>query len=1019
MPDKTVPTIKKSSSLPTILIAGGAGFLGSHLAERLLETQCRVVALDNLATGRRSFIQPLTAHPRFTFINTNINQKLPKEIESVNYIFHLAALEVYLSGRQKVSFDSLLTNALGTRNLLNLAKKSQAKFLLGSSIDVYRGLLSSQDLENYFGATPEEERRFTHAEAKRFAEALIWESFETDKLDSRIVRLGEIYGPRMDLKSSGTLGRLIEELLTGQDLVVYGEGLEKEYYTHVDDVVTGIIKAGFSIDTAGKIYSITTLEPTTPLELVYLLKEIVGKDLRVVFKPSLEKTPLTELKVIDGEAQRELGWEPKISLREGVLGVLKKQKVRVEEKPATPTRLATRSVAGRQRAQKETEDTKKEGVGAERALPEKRKEKKKSRLDLKIPKFLKLFTPRSFSEGGPKIPTKTVPLAAAAALIYFVFFPGLSLAFNGYSGYQALAGFKENLKELNLAEAEKKALSAEAHLQAAKGNLNDLGWLFSLVRKSQTKKSLSHLLQAGSFLSVALGCEARGAKPLSDAVLNLVAKDSTELQTAGLNEASSALTEAQEKILLAEAYLKKVDAVAIGGRLTKYFQLAENTVAALKEVTPLVKTLTAALPEILGNESPKTYLLVFQNSNELRPTGGFIGSYAKLILAKGQIDKLVVDDIYNIDGLLEAKGIETAPPEPLREHLGVSCWLLRDANWSSDFPAAAKQIGDFYSLATGDTIDGVLALDLQIVQQLLELTGPIYLAQFNESITAENFFEKTEFYSEADYYSGSPQKKTFLSLLSAKLLEKVLQLETSDFGRLFQIVENSLAERHLLIHFPSGEVAKILAQKNWDGRLRSFEGDYLMAVDANVGATKANYYVKRNLNYSVRNIDRQGTWESALTINYVHGAASNAWPGGAYKNYLRVYVPKGSILKSVERSSEGVDTKGLDITGEIDQTEENGKMVWGTVFTLDAGKSLSLTFTYDLPPEKGLDLTSNSYSLLVQKQPGTLADPLTVDFLTPFGKSVVGAPEGSKRIGDLWRYSGNLRQDRELIYTLE
>ncbi len=1000
MPTNSVPIVKKSSSLPTILIAGGAGFLGSHLAEKLLETQCRIVAIDNLATGRRSFIQPLTSHPRFTFIDANINNRLPKEIESVNYVFHLAALEVYLSGRKEISLDTLLTNALGTKNLLSLAKKSNAKFLLASSIDVYRGLLSSQNLEDYFGATPEEERRFAHAEAKRFAEALVWESFETDKLNARIVRLGEIYGPRMHLKSSGTLGRLLEELLTGQDLTVYGEGLEKEYYTHVSDVVRGIVEAAFSTNTTGKIYPVTTLEPTTPLELVYLLKEVVGEDLRVIFKPPLEKTLLAEPKVIDGEQQRELGWEPKISLKEGILEVLKEQRIEVEEKPATtPRRRSGQAVAPK-------------------LIPEKEKKKEEKKKEEKIEtKMIKLS--QLWERVKEKKLTRAVPLAAFLALTYFAFFPGLSLALNSYSGYRKLTSFKQNLKELNLEKAEENALSAEANLKSAGRNLENLSWLLSLARQGRAKKSLAHLFQAGAFLSSALGYETRGVKPLSDAVLNLVAQDSTELQTTNLNEAAAALTEAQEKILLAEAHLKKADPKIFGGRLEKYYLLLENTTAGLKEATPMIKTLTTALPEILGAESPKTYLLIFQNSNELRPTGGFIGSYGKLILSKGQIDRLVVDDVYNLDGLLETKGIEIEPPEPLKEHLGVSRWLLRDANWSPDFPTASEQIRNLYSLATGGKVDGIIALDLELVQKLLGLTGSVYLAQFNESIGAENFFEKTEFYSEADYFSGSPQKKTFLSLLSAKLLEKILKLETQDFGRLGQIIRNSLTERHLLIYFPEGEVANLLALKNWDGRIRTSDGDYLMVVDTNVGATKANYYVKRNLNYAIKNVDRQGTWEATSTINYVHGAASNTWPGGAYKNYVRIYVPKGCVLKKVARSSEGVDTKALDITEEIDQTEESGKTVWGTVFTLNAGKSLSLTFTYDLPPEKGLDLKTNSYSLLVQKQPGTVADPLTVDFLTPFGRTLVEAPEGSKRIGDLWRYSGNLREDRELLYVLE
>ncbi len=997
MPKNSVPIVKKSSSLPTILIAGGAGFLGSHLAEKLLETQCRVIVIDNLKTGRRSFIQHLVSHPRFTFIDANINNRLPEEIESVNYVFHLAALEVYLSGRQEISLDGLLTNALGTRNLLNLAKKSNAKFLLCSSIDVYRGLLSSEKLENYFGATQQEERRFTHAEAKRFAEALTWESFKDDKLDARIVRLGEIYGPRMDLKSSGTLGRLLQELLAKQDLAVYGEGLEKEYYTHIDDVVDGVLKAAFSKETVGKIYPVTTLEPTTPLELVYLLKELVGEDLRVVFKPPQEKTPLTELTIIDGESQRELGWEPKVGLKDGILEVLKEQKLVADERPVT---------------QKVTEVTEKDVV-AELALPEKEKPHRELNLP-KLPKFPKLLKfPRL-----PKLSKKILPLAAGALLAYFALFPGASLAFNTYSGYKELVNFEQNIKDLDLAAAEKNVQIANDKLSSGDRNLDDLSWFFSLCGKSAEKKSLSYLLKASSFLASALEQETKGVRPLANATLNLVSQSPTELQTNDLNGAATALAEAQEKTLLAEAYLKKADPNIFGGRLAQKIELLEKTVAALKENTPLVKTLTQELPEILGSESPKTYLLIFQNSNELRPTGGFIGSYGKLVLNKGQIDKLVVDDVYNLDGLLETKGINIEPPEPLKEHLGVSRFLLRDANWSPDFPTAAEQIMNFYSQAMGGNIDGVIGLDLDVVQKLLELTGPIYLAQFNESITAENFFEKTEFYSEADYYSGSPQKKTFLSLLSAKLLEEVLQLETNNFGQLAQIVKNSLIERHLLVYLPEGEVANILAKKNWDGGIRSFNGDYLMVVDANVGSTKANYYVKRNLNYALKNTDRQGTWEGVLTVSYVHGAASNAWPGGAYKNYVRVYVPKGSVLKKVEQSSEGVDTKALDVTNEIDQSEEAGKTVFGTVFTLDAGKSLSLTFTYDLPADRGL-LEANSYSLLLQKQPGTVADPLTVDFLTPFGKEVVGEPDGSKRIGDLWRWSGNLREDRVLEYKLE
>lgn len=969
----SAPTIQKSDSLPTILIAGGAGFLGARLAEKLLKTQCRVVVVDNLTTGKKSLLQPLLSHPRFLFVEANINQELPPEVGSVNYIFHLAASELYLAGRRDVSLDALLTNALGTKNLLSLAKKSGAKFLLASSIDVYQGLLSSENLKNYFGATTAQERQFSHAEAKRFAEALVWESFEKDKIDARIVRLGEIYGPQMDLSSAGTLGRLLKDLFAKKDLTVYGEGLEKEYYAHVTDVVEGLIKATFQKGTEGKIYLLTNLPPTTPLELVYLLKELSGKDLRVLFKPPLTTAPLPESKIPDGDSQPELGWRPKISLREGLKEVLTEGRVGVVAPPKDVKLHATKKISV-----------------------------KKPTLNIPKVRFAKSITVLFF-----------------AAVLWFLIYPTAGMFFNLYRSQKELQNFQQSTANINLPAAGAQAEDLGRHLTASNRHLERLSWLFTALGKSRQKKAFANLATSATLLSNALGYEIKGTEPLVGTLLNLTSKDTERTSAPDTAQARANLIRAQEEILLAEAYFKNVDHKSLGKRVQEKAALLGEGISALKELTPTLQNATASLPQIFGFTTPQTYLLVFQNSNELRPTGGFIGSYGKLVLKNGRIDQLLVDDVYNIDGVLEAKDIAIAPPAPLGEHLGVSRWLMRDANWDPDFSATAKQLKTFYNLATGETVAGVAALDLEVIKEILELTGPIYLAQFNESIGSDNFFEKTEFYSEANYFEGSPQKKAFLSLLSARLLEKALQFAPKDMVSAARIVNKSLQERHLLVYYPQDSLASLLAQKFYDGALRTFGGDYLMVVDANVGATKANYYVKRSLNYAVRNTDRQGLREGQLTITYVHGAASNTWPGGAYKNYLRVYTSYGTVLEKVERSTEGVDGKALEITQEVDQTNENGKTVFGTVFTLDAGKSLSLTFTYKLPPIPAPGPSSKAYELLVQKQPGTVADPLIVDFLTPFGHEVKSAPEGAKRVGNLWRWSGNLREDRELNFLLE
>src|SRR5690606_38131784 len=137
----------------------------------------------------------------------------------------------------------LLTNAVGTKNLLDFANRSKAKFLLASSIYVYQGMMSQINLDQYFGRTNFEEKKYSATEAKRYAEALVWEYYKKNDTDVRIVRLPEVYGPKMDLEASGNLGRLINQLMDNRDLVVYGEGIDKEHYLYISDVINGVIKA--------------------------------------------------------------------------------------------------------------------------------------------------------------------------------------------------------------------------------------------------------------------------------------------------------------------------------------------------------------------------------------------------------------------------------------------------------------------------------------------------------------------------------------------------------------------------------------------------------------------------------------------------------------------------------------------------------------------------------------------------------------------------------------------------------
>src|SRR5690349_17067330 len=197
MPRKSV--IKKSALVPTALIAGGAGFIGSHLSEALLAKGARVVVLDNFKTGKEIHVKHLLSHKNFALYDVDINNGIPAEIESVDYVIHLAGLEEYLFSKEYTDLNSLLTNAFGTKHLLDLAERSSGKFLLASSIDVYEGRMSQLDITDYFGKNRIDENKYMITEAKRYAEALVWEYYKKNSTNVRIVRLPEVYGPRMNL----------------------------------------------------------------------------------------------------------------------------------------------------------------------------------------------------------------------------------------------------------------------------------------------------------------------------------------------------------------------------------------------------------------------------------------------------------------------------------------------------------------------------------------------------------------------------------------------------------------------------------------------------------------------------------------------------------------------------------------------------------------------------------------------------------------------------------------------------
>ena len=308
-----------------ILVAGGAGFIGSHLCQSLLKDGYRVICVDNFLTGKKANVAPLLDHPKFLLVNADVSKPLPEALteEKLDYIFHLAspASPNALSPLSYLNLplETMDANSLGTRRLLRLARKHKAKFLFASTSEVYGDPQVHPQPETYWGYVNPAGIRSCYDEAKRFGEALTMVYIRRFKLNARIVRIFNTYGPRMDIKDGRAVANFIVQALTNQPITIYGQGKQTRSFCYVDDLVTGLKKALLTESSKGQIINLGNPEEFTVLDLAKKIKRATGS-------ASVIKIEARELPEDDPEKRRPdisrakklLGWQPKIKFSQGL-----------------------------------------------------------------------------------------------------------------------------------------------------------------------------------------------------------------------------------------------------------------------------------------------------------------------------------------------------------------------------------------------------------------------------------------------------------------------------------------------------------------------------------------------------------------------------------------------------------------------------------------------------------------------------------------------------------------------------
>jgi hypothetical protein len=484
--------------------------------------------------------------------------------------------------------------------------------------------------------------------------------------------------------------------------------------------------------------------------------------------------------------------------------------------------------------------------------------------------------------------------------------------------------------------------------------------------------------------------------------------------------ALAALSKAPDEL---NASLSEIDKALIGFNSLPDNSDLGSVVASLRPAVVELETvrgkiavaaeLAKLLPALSGYPAPKNYLLLLQNNTELRPTGGFIGTLATVTVASTMAQDLKVSDVYALDGV-GAANLKTVPPAPLAKYLSAPKWYLRDANWSPDFPTAAREVVDIYNQEGGaEKFDGVLAVDPTLAVDLLKIVGNVTIGA--STFTPDNVTDEIEYQVEKGFdVKGLPvaQRKDILIALATEVFTRVAALPNDKWQLAVNAFVRALDEKHMLIASFDPDVAGFAASRNWDDAVHAPANDFLMVVDANLAALKTDSVMSRAVSYSFKP-DANGL-TATVNLTYAnHGGFS--WKTTRYRTYTRIYVPPGSTL--VSSSGAMANDKILDprhTPGTVDTVDELGLRSFGAFLSVEPGETRALSFTYRLPASIVSAAGAGNYSLNVQKQPGTIAVPLTLNL--DFGKKVASAtpPESRANWGDgVYTQATDLTIDRE------
>ncbi len=968
-----------SRNRPVAFVVGVAGFIGSHIAEKLLEQEIQVFGVDDFSTGHSENLNECIKHKDFHLIKGSIGEVIKEgrlKIQTfprIDYVFIALSLNSKLLLLE--NFEPLIDFIIEAKDLFHQKIETKRKMTLPKTL-----LISDLALYNKTNLTPAQ-RVLSQAEV-----ALAKASKEYD-LNARVVRLAPVYGQRMIFNNADPLIRLLQAYLT--NTITNNEEVH-DFSTraiYIDDATELIIKILMSGGTTNKIYDGALLHPLNIQDVKNLLLdpvwfELKGYELAKLppwHSPNLLKT------------MREFSWIPSdeiLSNLKQTITFFKDKSTRKVEPAVEESRFNFFTPKRRFIDYPQEEDAGDEEVAAESTIATEEVEKrgegsKRSLAGMLVTLFFV----------GVIILGLVLPIFELGRdLFYLSNFINKSVS-NYEAGKlpEALSFSREGIKSLDDLENKISFLSI----------FTRLGIFPSQIQGFQ--KNL--LVTKESLLGVHYGLLGFDKLVQSTQAISAQSKESP-LQL--YQSAQADLEESHKNI--------NISLLSLDSKEDKLLTFNQSSwIERLKQFSILIdkaRTTAQLLPRITAVDSKKVYLMLLQDNLELRPTGGVIKSYARIELDKGKISNIVFHPISELDNSI-AESYD--PPTELKSDAGLTKWLIKDANFDPDFPSSAKQIEFFYNKAQPERLNGVIVLDLYTVADLLEVTGELDLKQYGEKINKENLFRKVIEYHSKEQQGAGGAANAFMDAVFKETFNKMLFLTDTNWAGVVNSIDKNLAQKHILMYFDDNQLLTFTSAQSWTGILprEAKRGedklqDLLFIVDSNMGGNLVNYHIDRSLKLDTT-LGQDGVVNHSLKITYKNNSPTKDYPMGSYKDRIRIYVPVGAKL------TEAFVDEELK-TSEFLPFSDHTRSAYSYLLEVGPQEEKTVKLDYSLPSAISYLDQKASYTLDILKQPGTASDPLEWTFNYPENIMLEDSQLSSDRSLTI---KTNIATDKSYIFKLK